>query len=305
VISALILSAGLGTRLDPLTRIVAKPAMPVADSTLIEHVIGWLARHGVRDVVINLHHRPETITAITGDGTHLGVALRYSWEETVLGSAGGPRHALPLLGSDPVLIVNGDTLAEIDLPEMLRAHQDTGADVTMAVAPHPAPAKYGGVRLDDSGRVTGFVPKGTPGESWHFVGVQLAHRRLFADLRDGDRQESVGGLYRDWIARSPGAIRGWPTIVDAVDIGTPRDYLAAAIRLRQGREASSARTSRSIVWPDSTVDPDARLDDCIVAGGAHVPAGLRATASILIPADLARPGDRATIRDGLAIFAIE
>lgn len=147
VLPVLVLSAGLGTRLDPLTRLLAKPAVPVAGRTLIERVLDWLRRQGVRDVVINLHHRPDTMTAIVGDGAHLGLRARYSWEASPLGSAGGPRRALPLLPGTFV-IANGDTLCEMDLPAMVAAHERRGAAVTLAVVPNRSPERYNGLVAD-------------------------------------------------------------------------------------------------------------------------------------------------------------
>ena len=125
-IPAMVLSAGLGTRLDPLTRLVAKPAVPLGDRTLIERVLGWLASHDVTRLVVNLHHEADSITAIVGDGRHLGVEVRYSWEQPLLGSAGGPRHALPLLDAETFLIVNGDTLCDVDLTAIVAAHHEAG-----------------------------------------------------------------------------------------------------------------------------------------------------------------------------------
>src|SRR5688500_5937251 len=109
---ALVLTAGLGTRLQPLTLVRAKPAIPVAGEPLVRRLVRWLAAHGVTDVVLNLHHLPATLTAVVGDGSDLGSLVRYSWEQPqVLGSAGGPRQALPILGADAFLIANGDTLS--------------------------------------------------------------------------------------------------------------------------------------------------------------------------------------------------
>ena len=100
---AIVLTAGLGTRLDPLTRLVAKPAVPLGRLSLSERVLPWVRLQGVTDVVLNLHHLPASLTTIVGDGAHLGLGVRYSWERPVLGSAGGPRRALPLIDGDPVL----------------------------------------------------------------------------------------------------------------------------------------------------------------------------------------------------------
>ena len=113
--AALVLAAGLGTRLRPLTFCRAKAAVPVAGVPLIRRHLARLAILGVRDVVVNLHHRPDTIAAVVGDGAALGTRVRYSWERVLLGSAGGPRRALPLL-DDRFFLINSDTLCDVDLP---------------------------------------------------------------------------------------------------------------------------------------------------------------------------------------------
>src|SRR5215469_10333882 len=116
---ALVLTAGLGTRLRPLTFARAKAAAPVDGESRARRTIRWLVSHGVRDLVLNLHYKPETIAADVGDGEDLGARVRYSWESPVLGSAGGPRHALPLIGEQTFVLVNGDTLTDVDVSAML------------------------------------------------------------------------------------------------------------------------------------------------------------------------------------------
>lgn len=296
-LSCLLLTAGLGSRLDPLTRLVAKPAVPLGDRSLVEHVIDWLHREGIRDLVLNLHHLPSTITAIVGDGHHLGVCVRYSWEQPILGSAGGPRHALPLLDSDPFLIVNGDTLCPIDLGAMWRAHGASGADVTMAVIRNPNPAHYNGIRADRDRVLLGFVPRGHREETWHFVGVQITRKSVFAGLRDGEPAETVAGLYREMAALAPGRIRIWPVETSFLDVGTAGDYLTAAHSLGGTR-------SGSVLWPGVTVESGVLLSGCVVAGDVHLPRGFTATSSVIVPASLARPGDQADTRDGVAVFPL-
>jgi NDP-sugar pyrophosphorylase family protein len=286
---ALVLTAGCGTRLDPLTRLVAKAAVPLGDRTLIERVLGWLRDQGVVDLVLNLHHLPSTITTVVGDGTHLGVSVRYSWEQPLLGSAGGPRRAVPLLRSDEFLIVNGDTLCDFDIRPMLAAHRQSGADVTMAVLPNPNPNHYNGLVVDENGIVTGFAPRGHAAGTWHFIGVQIVRSSAFAGLADGVPSETVAGFYRDVVRDTPGRIRAWQAATAFLDVGTPRDYLQAT-------------GSRVLVWPDARVDPAADLDDCIVAGPVHVPAGFRGRSAVLIPSQLVRAQDRAAVRDGIAVF---
>ena len=139
---ALVLTAGLGTRLRPLTYVRAKAAVPVNGEALARRVLRWLARQGIHQVVLNLHHHPASIAAAVGDGSDLGLQVRYSWEQPVLGSAGGPKHALPLLtdrtrgGADTFLIVNGDTLTDVDVARVIDAHTRSGALVTMALVPN-------------------------------------------------------------------------------------------------------------------------------------------------------------------------
>src|ERR1700674_5817493 len=120
---ALVLAAGLGMRLRPLTDVCAKPALPVAGQPLIRRIVRWLSAHDVNDLVVNLHYLPHTLTAVLGDGSDLSVRVRYSWEQPqILGSAGGPRQALAILGADTFFIVNGDTMSDVDLSGLAAAH---------------------------------------------------------------------------------------------------------------------------------------------------------------------------------------
>jgi NDP-sugar pyrophosphorylase family protein len=284
---ALVLTAGLGTRLRPLTYVRAKGAVPVNGDPLVARILRWLSSHGIRHVVLNLHSLPQSIAAAVGDGTDLALRVRYSWEQPVLGSAGGPRHALPLLtdaGDERFLIVNGDTLTDVDLPTMFESHCSSGALVTMALIPNPRPDKYGGVRLSDRGDVIGFTRAGTPGESFHFIGVQVAEARAFAGLEDGVPEESVNRLYPHLMAQTPGSVAGFVCNATFRDIGTPRDYLDTCLelarvegdRLWSRADVSvdpSAHVTRSVLWDDVSVGAGATLTECIVCDGVSVPAG--------------------------------
>jgi mannose-1-phosphate guanylyltransferase len=315
VIPTLVLTAGLGTRLDPLTRLVAKPAVPVAGRALIEHVLDWLRREGLRQVVLNLHHRPHTLTEVVGDGAHLGLAVRYSWEDPVLGSAGGPRHALGMLAGSPILLVNGDTLCDLTLAPLIAAHAANGADVTLALVPNTAPDRYNGVVVGDDGRVTGFVPRGRAAGTWHFTGVQVAQAEVFASLPDGVPAETVSGIYRERLAAGTITVHAYRTEAPFLDVGTPRDYLAAALRLAATTGARttepgadvdpSAELSRTVVWPGVRIGPHVRLHDCVAAGRVAVPAGFEARGTILVPDDVATDADRVTRVGGLAVFPLD
>ena len=272
MIPALVLTAGLATRLRPLSFVRAKAALPIGDRAIVQRILEWLARHGVNDAVLNLHHLPHTITRIVGDGATEGVRVRYSWEMPVLGSAGGPRRALPLLASPTFLIVNGDTLTNVDVAGLIDAHRSSGALVTMAVIPNTEPAKYGGVVADSRGVVTGFTKAGSTDVSFHFIGVQVVEGAAFASLPDNMPAESVKDLYPTLIAARRGSIRALITDSAFFDIGTPRDYFDTCMRFRTS-ERTEPRLEDCILWNDVQIDPGARLRRCIVTDGVRVPAG--------------------------------
>lgn len=278
MISTLVLTAGLGTRLDPLTRLVAKPAVPVAGQALGERVLRWLAREGVTDAVLNLHHLPHTITGVIGDGAALGMRVRYSWERQILGSAGGPRHALGLINSDPFLIVNGDTLTDIALAPLLAAHTRSGADVTMVVIANPAQDRYNGVMADADGVVRAFIPKGHTEPSWHFVGIQVVSKRVFANLPDDVPAETVREIYRDLVAHSPGRVRVFPVDATFFDVGTPADYLDMCAAF------GGADASGNVLWPGASIAAGAQVTHSIVTASA-VPASTIADHAVLWTVD--------------------
>lgn len=291
----LVLTAGFGTRLRPLTRTRAKAAALVDGEALARRVIRWLASYGVTDLVLNLHHKPETITAAVGDGSDLGVRVRYSWESPILGSAGGPRHALPLLGDTTFVLVNGDTLASVDLGAMAAQHCASGALVTMALIPNPRPDKYGGVVLDDRGSVVRFTKRrsiGTvpaPGElegPYHFIGPQIVEAAAFEALDDGVRVESVLDLYPRLMDARRGAVMGFVCGATFHDIGTPADLLETSLAFAAadnrpdrpkpgtgGRIAPSAHIARSVLWDRVVVEAGAALTNCVVADDVRIPAG--------------------------------
>jgi len=312
MIPALVLTAGLATRLRPLSLVRAKAALPVAGDPLIRHILRWLAINGVTDAVLNLHHMAHTITGIVGDGAD-GVRVRYSWEVPVLGSAGGPRRALPLLGASPFLIANGDTLTNVDVGSLVADHRQSGALVTMAVVPNTEPEKYGGVVVAPDGSVTGFAKRlsptspfgrlsATPSDvegskvriadaTYHFVGVQVAEAEAFVSLPDNVPSESVAGRYPALIAARRGSVRAFVTSAEFFDIGTPGDYLSTSLLLgtrdpesripnpesrfvgARTRVASDARIEESVLWDDVEVEANVRIRRCIVTDGVRLPAG--------------------------------
>jgi mannose-1-phosphate guanylyltransferase len=314
MIPALVLTAGLATRLRPLSLVRAKSALPVAGDPLVRRILRWLAGAGITDAVLNLHHLPHSITTLIGDGSDVGVRVRYSWERVVLGSAGGPRRALSLLGGPTFLIVNGDTLTDFDVTSAIDRHQSTGAMVTMALVANTEPEKYGGVLVDDDDVVTGFCRRGSSQPSYHFFGVQVVQASVFAALPDDVPSESVGALYPKLMAEHRGAVRAFRCSAEYLDIGTPQDYLATSLLLaerescgaaigRGARIASNARIERCVLWDDVVVEDGAMLRECIVTDGARVPADTSwHGVSLRVPTGELAPGEK--IVEGLAISSI-
>jgi len=306
-LDALLLTAGVGSRLHPLTLVRAKPAVPLAGVPLITRILRACAAAGLSRVVLNLHHRPETIARVAGDGGDLGLTLRYSWEQPVLGSAGGPRHALPLLDGDPYLLLNGDTLATVDLRALWDHHRGHGALVTMALIPNPEPERFGGVLVDADGWITGFCRRGDPRPNYHFFSAQVVARSVFAGLPDGVPAESVLRIYPQILADTPRRLRAFICDAPFIEVGTPADYRRVHERLAAADGVSpwipgartvvdpTARLDRTILWDDVTIGAGAVLERCVVADRVRVPDGLHATGACLVPwpdGYALRPGER-------------
>jgi NDP-sugar pyrophosphorylase family protein len=207
--------------------------------------------------------------------------VRYSWEQpTVLGSAGGPRQALPLVGADRFFVVNGDTLTDVDLNAIAAAHDASGALVTLALVANREFDRYGGVLLDEERRVTGFVPRGPAAHgSYHYVGVQLADADAFAAVRPGEVARSIGGVYDSLMATRPGSVRGIISTAAFWDVGTVADYWrtsqafapAEGGRLAVSHIDPTAHVTDSILWDDVEIGARAIVDECIVTDGVRVP----------------------------------
>jgi mannose-1-phosphate guanylyltransferase len=262
---------------------------------MIRRIIAWLVSQDVRDLVLNLHHRPETLTAHVGDGADLGARVRYSWEQPrVLGAAGGPRLARSIVGGGTFLIVNGDTLTDLDLEAIVRAHTASNALVTMALVPNREFTRYGGVLLDGD-RVTGFAGPGPASEgSGHFIGVQVVNGAVFDPVPAGEFANSVGGIYNALIAAQPGAVRGFLCDAEFWDVGTVEDYwrTSAAFAARGAPASSSAahapqidpssRVTNSILWDDVVIEAGAVIDQCIVTDRVRLGPGESHRRAILV-----------------------
>ena len=160
----MILAAGLGTRLRPITYAMPKPMVPVLNRPVMEHTARLLARHGFVEAIANLHWFPETIEGHFGDGSAFGLELSYSREEELLGTAGGVRNAADFLG-DSFLVVAGDALTDIDLGAMREFHESHDGLATLATKRVADTDQFGVVIAGEDGRIQGFQEKPDPAEA--------------------------------------------------------------------------------------------------------------------------------------------
>lgn len=233
---ALILAAGKGTRLQDLTRNCPKPMLPLNGTPLLAYVVSWLRRYGIREIAMNLHHCPEVITNYFGDGAQWDVAITYSYEPTLLGTAGAAKRLEAFL-DQPFVVAYGDVYTNLDLGRLRRAHhQPRGEDgstplATLALYHVPNPTECGLVALDSQGQISRFVEKPPPDQVFTDLanaGVMICEPEI---LRFAP-QETSFDFGRDLLPAALAAgkrLRGEVIAPDEylIDIGTPSAYQRA------------------------------------------------------------------------------
>lgn len=293
---AIVLAAGLGTRMRPLSHLRAKPVLPVLNRPLLHWTLRLLARHGFRDVVINTHHLPQTVRAAVGDGRPLGVRVRYSHEPRILGTGGGARKVRAFFGDEPFLVVNGDMLFDFDLRGLFRRHLRSGARATLALRPNPDPRRYGAVRTAPDGRVRSLagLPRRARGRPSLFTGIHVMDPALLDRLPAGP-SDSVRDLYAPLVAEGE-RILGVRVRGRWYDLGSPSLYLDSHRSLlgqgfggarrgklvdRDARVARGARVRGSVIGPGSVVEDGAEIVDSVLWDGVTVGPGALVRGSIL------------------------
>lgn len=238
--NGVILAAGEGHRLRPLTLARPKPMLPISGRPVIEHTVGWLRRHGITRISINLHHCPRAVIDHFGDGSRFGVEITYSVEETLLGTAGGvKRMAASFDGA--FVVIYGDVLTDLDLTDLLTLHgsQPEEPHISMCLYRVANPSACGIVALDDRGRVTRFVEKPSREEVFSDLasaGVLVVDPALLEYVPD-DRPYDFGADLLPQLLRARAPIYGWPLPSSAylIDIGTPESYARASTDWAAGR----------------------------------------------------------------------
>jgi mannose-1-phosphate guanylyltransferase len=239
----MVLAAGFGTRLAPLTDVLPKPMFPACNMPLIDFALHRLALMGVFDVVVNLHHLPSPIREHLKHGSRFDQEVAFSEEPRILGTGGGIKAVREWCGKETLCITNGDTLLLTELESLVEAHKNSGALATLAVLRHPSFIRHGGATVNEAGEVVhlGLEGPDEPGRARGvFVGLHLIEPELFNRMPDTDHFCIVRDVYQPLIKSEPGSVRGHFVNGMFFDMGTPSDYLLGNISLMQSQLHASS-----------------------------------------------------------------
>jgi NDP-sugar pyrophosphorylase family protein len=268
----MIMAAGKGTRLRPLTDFVPKPMAPIVNRPAIHHILRLLYRHGFREVVINLHHLPEAVTTYLGDGSWMGMKITYSTEPELLGTAGGVKNNQLFLGSDTFLVMSGDSLTDIDLTGLAAAHRRNGSIATIAVKEVVDPSLYGVVVLDDDHRVVGFQEKPSLAEARSRLcncGIYVLEPEIF-DHIPADRFDDFGSRLFPYLLDAGVPFHAEPIEAYWSDVGNLAEYVRGNADALLGRVQveKPGMEVRPGVWMGNSVRvaESARLEPPLVIG---------------------------------------
>jgi NDP-sugar pyrophosphorylase family protein len=185
----MILAAGFGSRLRPLTDRTPKPLLRVAGKPLIAYGLAVLRAAGIREVMINLHHRGDAIRAALGSGAAYGVSITYSEEDPILDTGGAIKRAQSFLGEGRFVVLNADIVCDLDLRDVIAWHGARGALATMVLRPDQEAARYGIIEIDAAGRIRRFLGQppalGVPLTPLMFAGVHVFEPQVFAYMEEG------------------------------------------------------------------------------------------------------------------------
>jgi mannose-1-phosphate guanylyltransferase len=300
-VNVMVLCAGLGTRLRPLTYECAKPAVPLLNRPLVGHAFALAKTIGVDAITINTHWLPETMRAAAeSEARSLGLQLHVSHEPQLLGTGGGLWQARTrgLLRRDrDVLILNGDVLFDIDLERVLRTHRETGASATMVLRDMPPGASYNPVEADADGRIHRIGKYGTPGRgtAYLFSGVHVLSPAALDLLPEGESGviEQVYAPLLDRGLRVQGVFEHglW------LDLGDPKGYLEAHLELLSSNAELGALERHGILRPgEHGRDPAARIAPTATIERSAIGAGATVGANAIVRDSVVWPG--ASVADG-------
>jgi NDP-sugar pyrophosphorylase family protein len=299
---AMILAAGYGERLWPLTCDRTKPALPVLGKPLVGYVAEYLARNGIEDVVVNLHHQPASVRSALGDGSQFGVRLQYVHEPVILGTSGALDNARELLEGDTFVVVNGKLITDLDLQAALETHRQKEALATLVLLPNPGHERFSIVETND-GLISGFggMPSGASQEPnaeapLMFTGIHILESRVFDYIPRGLFSHSVTDVYLPAMARGE-RIAAHISSGMWYELSTLKRYrdISLALLRKQGEDVYSGQNSsiekgaevrEAILWDHVSVQEGARVRGAVLADEVHIPAGERVEDAVVVRAEL-------------------
>ncbi|NHC14275.1 mannose-1-phosphate guanyltransferase [Motilibacter deserti] len=280
---AVVMAGGEGTRLRPMTASMPKPLLPVVNRPIMEHVLRLLRRHGFDETVVTVQFLAALVRNYFGDGEDLGMSLHYATEETPLGTAGSVRNAYHLLHDDTFVVISGDALTDIDLTELVKAHRDRDALVTVCLKRVSNPLEFGITIIDEENRVQRFLEKPTWGQVFSDTantGIYVMEPEVLDLVAEGEQVDWSGDVFPQLMEKGA-PIFGYVADGYWEDVGTHESYLKAqsdVLSRRVDVEIDGFEVSPGVwVGEGAEVDPDAVLagpvyvgDYAKVEGGAEL-----------------------------------
>jgi len=285
---AMVLAAGFGERMRPLTDWLPKPLLPIANSPVMGYVLRHLGRHGFTEVVANLHYRPEEIVDHFGAGSEYGVNLTFSYEEELLGSAGGVSRCREFFGDETFLVTGADDLTTMDLTALLAAHRRAGAIASIGLVEVEQTSEYGIVVTDEEGRIERFVekPKGKAPSRTANTQIYLFEPDVF-DFIPPDHSYDFGFEAFPAMVEARVPFYGFQLPGYWRDIGNVGGYLEAQVDVLEGRLCAPV--------PGREIAPGVRVGE-----GCQIDESARLTAPVLL-GDRCRVHAKAMLGGGSSI----
>jgi NDP-sugar pyrophosphorylase family protein len=290
---AIVLSAGYGTRLWPLTEDRTKPAIPILGKPLVGYVAEYLAGFGVNEIIVNLHHRPESVKEALGNGSQFGVKLRYVEEPEILGTSGALDNAREFFETDTFVVVNGKIITDIDLSTAIQTHRKMEALATLVLLPNVRRERFSVVETKD-GTITRFagMPSSDTVDPLMFTGIHILEPRIFEYIPRGVFSDSVTDVYPQAIARGE-RIAAHVATGKWRELSTLQRYLD--ISLEMLRETGTTVS----LGDDTQISETATVVDAVLWDHVSVSGNAKVRRSIL--ADNVNVGDDEVIEDAVVV----
>ncbi|KAF0248140.1 MAG: mannose-1-phosphate guanylyltransferase [bacterium] len=297
---AMILAAGFGTRLWPLTLDRTKPAIPFLNKPLICYSVEYLSRFGIKEIVVNLHHKGESVRQALGDGQEFGVKIFYSEEEEILGTSGAMDHAKHWLINDTFVVMNGKVITNIDLDAAIATHRSRNAIATLVLKENLQRERFSKVLLNSAGNIEKFGAFPSPNNTDEaiplmFTGIQILEPDVFSYIPPNQFSHSTTDVYPKAIAAgrvvaahiSQGSWYELSTLARYLDISLEflKEQNKNIICGLETQIAKSASVTESILWQRVTIEEGTHLHQVVVGDDVRIPANTKLKRVVIVRKD--------------------